>query len=158
MANSTFLQSVFKWLAHGRTITGDLKEIACSADGKLLIDTISSNGIWLYPSTDYILTYRRVISNSSNSLLQIIATNEGTSKGWFMIFNNNTLPVTGSIPRYSFPVTSGATVGMDQSRAILFDQGISWAISSTANTLTLETSAIFRVTAETTGTCTPINI
>ena len=157
---SSFTQSIFKWLAHGRSPANEILELACTSDGRLMIDATGANrtvSYWVYPSSTSILVQKRVIDNKQNYLLQMIATNEGTTQTWFMIFDSTTLPINSAIPKFSFPVTAKSTVGMDQTRAIQFIYGIAWAISTTSDVLTLPTDLQqkYRVTCEVLNSPTP---
>jgi hypothetical protein len=58
-----------------------------------------------------------------------------------MLFDSSTVPVNGVASWMCLNVPADGTFSIDYNRPRSFASGLSWAISTTPNTLTLDTSA-----------------
>jgi hypothetical protein len=94
------------------------------------------------------LGYQGTAKVGSAKLWQVIATNEGASKRWLMLFDATALPGNGTAPKFQLPMSSGQIMSLPPACPRTFATGIFWAVSSTAGTLTLDNTATFFVNVE----------
>lgn len=134
---------VYPWLGHGRYLESDPTEVfdqavlplRTDAAGRLLVTTIgeavvsyttaSSTGPW-------------GVSRSSPGVLgAIYASSLTEDNAYLQLFDLAAgPPATGAEPKHVFPLVAGAVVSAEPLGGLVFNTGITWAISSTATTYT----------------------
>lgn len=151
----SWVSSVFNFLA-GAQYSATPTAIADGATGPLLMDrhgrlhlsVAAGATVWIDPAVGTPLTYQRVASAVPAGFVQVLGSNEGVNSLWFMLFDSASLASNGNEPRYAFKVPAGASFAFELGRARAMVNGIAWAASSTAGTLTIDATATFRVNFE----------
>lgn len=96
-----------------------------------------------FPETIGILSNSGVFKASSGKFHQLVGFSSNGSKRFFMLFNSPTVPVNGTESWLCLNVPAGGTFSVDFSRPRTFSTGLSWAISSTPDVLTLDPAGTF---------------
>ena len=161
----TVLGSIFNFMSFGAynpnpptPASGDAVAWQMTPSGALLARVASQTNAPTF-SIDFLGAAFGVIrSVSPATLYQVAFTNDGPISRRFMIFDTPGpgTPPDGTVPKFSFIVGAGQLVAFETVRGRVFrgpgvggtGAGISWAISSTAGTLTIDTASTFSVTAE----------
>lgn len=149
----SFAQTIFNWLPKFRKPDATLAEAQADASGnlKVVVQSVTAPATtWVRPQAGTPLTYERAVATTAKKLHTFEAANEGASGRWVMVFDRaSTYAVNGAEPVEAWFVPAGSFVIMDWTgRPLSFSTGITWHVSSTAGTLTRDTTASFRVNAE----------
>jgi hypothetical protein len=147
----SFLQTVFNWLPKLRAPDNSLLDAKCDAAGNLQVSVAantSATTTWVDPANGAPLVASRIIAAAPKKLWRVTGTNEGSSERWVMIFASATVPGNGAEPVLAYRVPAGGFFADEMPRAKSFSSGISWAASSTAGTLTIDSGATFRMNFE----------
>lgn len=145
---ASWLTNVFNFLA-GATYNssppvlgdGSTGGVQCDSRGRLIVTPIATNGVVGYSSGAS--TYQGVMKATPGNLWSLNATNNGASTRWLQLFDAAAVQSNGAVPKVSIPIAAGVTNGPDLAGTFPFATGITWMISSTAATLTVDTAATF---------------
>jgi len=101
------------------------------------------------PAVDNISSYENAIIRVPCELLNLTASNEGTSPRWVMLFDSLTEPSPGSVSTKCIPFGVGQKkiLSWTLEPSVVFNTGVYWVISSTQPALTVDPSATFNVMA-----------
>lgn len=147
------VDTIFSFVPKLRRADQSLADASADGDGNLLVNvtkTATPTTIWSDPLAGTPLTYERLVASTPRKLHTWWACNEGTTDKWIMLFDRAALFTgDGAEPLFAFKVPgNGGVVSQDLRRPRVFTGGIIWHVSSTANVLTRDTSALFRATFE----------
>lgn len=152
----SFLGTIFQFMSFGRynttaptTTNGQPQELQCDVNGNLKIIIASATPAataWIDTAT---LTYQGVVKAAPGTLYQLVATNENaTNQRWLQFFDSASVPANTAVPKLQFKINAGQLVYFETARGRAFAAGMSWAVSSTSGTLTIDATSTFWVNAE----------
>ena len=78
-----------------------------------------------------------VVKAAAGSLYEISGSNKSAATIYLMVFDSATVPVNGVAKKYQVQVAAGQSFSWTPALAPTFAAGISWAVSTTPDTLTL---------------------
>jgi hypothetical protein len=91
-----------------------------------------------------------VVKASAGALADAVATNNGGSFLYLMIFDSATVPGNGTVPKFQaipLPATATGTINFKElSLSLMMTHGICWAASTTATALTIDATSSLWVT------------
>lgn len=141
----SWANTVFKFV-HQLTYTtvapslsnGNQTDARCDANGRLLVSTTDNTRSWSRPPTSSsIKQTSRVVKASAGTLWSFTAHNTNAAKRYFLLFDSATVPSNGALPVMVFACESKLPVSFQPDGGLPMTAGISWAISTTEDTLTL---------------------
>lgn len=107
----------------------------------------TSSTVWV-PATVGATAASGIIKASTGTFYQAHGFNDRGAKRYLMLFDSATVPADGTSSWFCLRVPGGGTFTLDANRARTFTNGLSWAISSTPSTLTIDAAAQFWVQME----------
>lgn len=132
-----WLDEILQFVAHGRKPDGSLSECRLDTDGNLRV-TLASDAIEPAWDDSPGLVAHRVVKAAPATLLHLSGYSE--SSGYLHVFDAAALPSNGTIPSVA-PLTIwwGWSIALPlPPRGRAFKSGIVWAVSTTAEKLTLD--------------------
>lgn len=93
------------------------------------------------PATIGALSNSGVFKNSSGKFHQLIGFSNKSTKRFLMLFDSASVPADGAASWVCLNVPAQGTFSIDLPRPRSFASGLSWAISTTPDTLTIDTAA-----------------
>lgn len=134
-----WLDEILQFVAHGRKPDGSLSECRLDTDGNLRV-TIAAESIEPAWDDSPGLVASRVVKASPCMLLHLSGYSE--SSGYLHIFDATALPANGTKPTIApIAIWWGWTLTAPlPPRGRVFKNGIVWAVSTTAETLTLDSA------------------
>lgn len=147
----SILDTVFSWLPKLRKPDNSLADAQATSSGALKVaiaEDSSFASTFVDPAAGTPLTYRRVASSVAAKMRWIFGVNEGATTRWIMLFDANSFPANGAEPMIAFPVPAGQPFSLELTRGRSLTTGLTWVVSSTANNLTADAAATFRVNVE----------
>lgn len=151
MGLEQFAQTIFNWLPKLRKGDQTLVDAQAENDGALkvsVVKQVTAVTTWSDPAQGTPLTYQRAVAAAAKKLHLASLENTGGAKRWFMLFDLVAVPANGAQPVIAWPVPAEGVLIVPLPRPRAFATGVSWAISSTAGTLTVDAAALFRVHLE----------
>lgn len=132
-----WLDEILQFVAHGRKPDGTLSECRLDGDGSLRV-TIAGESIEPAWDDSPGLISNRVVKATACTLLHLSGYSE--SSGYLHVFDANALPANGTKPTLApVPIWWGWTISLPlPTRGRAFKAGIVWAVSTTAEKLTLD--------------------
>jgi hypothetical protein len=101
------------------------------------------------PVTVGALVYSGTLKNVAGKIRQVHGFNDKNTRRYFMLFDSISPPANGAPSWMCLSVPGGGTFSIDLSaKPRSFSTGLSWAASSTPDTLTIDTSAKFWTQSE----------
>ena len=149
----SFLGTIFNFLSFATYNTSpptatNAQPIQLQADvnGNLKV-AIASNPSTGGKSWDMTTTsqYRKLaIKSGPGTFYEVFGVNEGGTPQWLMFFDATTQPANGAAPLFAaIYVPANTAYSLSDADGIPFTTGLSWCVSSTKDTLTLNTGAFF---------------
>jgi hypothetical protein len=134
-----WLDEILQFVAHGRKADGSLAECRLDNDGNLRV-TLASEAIEPAWDDSPGLVAHRVVKATPCTLLHLSGYSE--SSGYLQVFDANALPANGTKPTLApAPIWWGWTIALPlPPRGRVFKNGVVWAVSTTAETLTLDSA------------------
>lgn len=100
------------------------------------------------PATVSALAASGVIKASAGDFYQAHGFSDQGSRRYLMFFDSAAVPANGTASWFCLRIPGGSTFTLDADRSRAFVNGLSWAVSTTPGTLTLDAAAQFWVQAE----------
>ncbi|MBI2388627.1 MAG: hypothetical protein HYV09_03335 [Deltaproteobacteria bacterium] len=142
-----WLDEILRFVAHARKPDGSLEECRLDADGNLrvVVATDSLEPAW-DDSPGFVA--HRIVKATSGTLLHLSGYSE--SSGYLHVFDATALPADGTKPTLAPALLwSGWTIAVPlPPRGRVFKNGIVWAVSTTAEALTLDAAGRAFVNAQ----------
>jgi hypothetical protein len=132
-----WIDEILRFVAHGRKPDGSLDECRLDGDGNLRV-TLASDAVAPAWDDSPGFVASRVVKATTTTLLYLGGL--GDSEGYLLVFDANALPPNGTKPTLA-PLPSGVGVPLQlplPPRGRVFKYGVVWAVSSTAESLTLD--------------------
>lgn len=132
-----WLDEILQFVAHGRKPDGSLAECRLDNDGNLRVAVSGEVGDAPWDDSPGFAAHR-VVKASPGTLLFLSCFAE--SSGYLHVFDNKALPPNGTKPTLApMPLWWGWSMTLPlPARGRAFKNGLVWAVSSTAETLTLD--------------------
>lgn len=103
--------------------------------------SFSTPSTYWNPTTVGSLANSGVFKNSSGKFYQLIGFSDKSSRRYLMLFDSATVPANGALSWTCLSVPGGGTFSIDLPRPKSFSSGLSWAVSTTPNILTIDVTA-----------------